>query len=125
MGAHLLRSFGHRYRAFSLLTRSGRYSATRSFTDHEIIAVDAFTAPAGSAEAVLSRIPRPAGSVGTVTDLRVDPGAREAAWLWRPRPLRHVGYAAYDYDFDLKAVLPLEFDGVILVERTTASRLLP
>jgi hypothetical protein len=40
-----------------------------------------------------------------------------------PRPIRHIGYAAYDYGFELSAILPLEFDGVVFVDRTAASRL--
>ena len=41
------------------------------------------------------------------------------------RPLRHIGYASYDYGFDLEADMPLEFDGVVFIESTTASRMLP
>ena len=41
-----------------------------------------------------------------------------------PRPIRHVGYAAYDYGFELKAVIPLEFDGVVFIDHTTPSRML-
>jgi len=122
MGAYLEHTFGYAYRAFSLLTQRGHYSATRSFTDHTIIAARAFPAPAGSVEALLAAIPRPRGSVGVLTDLRVredDPAGR---WLWQPRLIRHVGYAAYDYAFDLRAVMPLEFDGVILIDETTPSR---
>ena len=49
------------------------------------------------------------------------PGGR---WLSVPRPIRHVGYAAYDYGFELKAVIPLEFDGVVFIDHSTPSRLL-
>ncbi len=125
MGAHLKRSYGHTYRAFSLLTRTGAYSATRSFTDHAIFAAEAFPAPEGSVEALLAAVPRSPLSIGLVADLRVGERDAQGAWLWRPRPLRHVGYAAYDYAFELRAVMPLEFDGVILIERTTPSRPLP
>ena len=41
-----------------------------------------------------------------------------------PRPIRHIGYASYDYSFALLAVLPLEFDGVVFIDHTSASRLL-
>jgi erythromycin esterase len=125
MGAHLKHSYGLNYRAFSLLTARGEYSATRSFTDHVIISVPAFPAPAGSLEAALTAVPRLASSPGLIADLRVAEGSAEGAWLWRARPVRHVGYAAYDYGFDLQAVMPLEFDGVVFVEQTTASHLLP
>jgi hypothetical protein len=38
-------------------------------------------------------------------------------------PPHHFGYAADDYRFELQAVLPLEFDGVLFVDRTGPSRL--
>jgi erythromycin esterase-like protein len=125
MGAYLKRAFSLDYVAFSLLTAVGEYSATRSFTDHQIIPVRAFPAPEGSVEAALAAVPRPAGSPGLIVDLRPLAGNPGGAWLSLPRPVRHVGYAAYDYGFDLQGVMPLEFDGLIFIERTTASRMLP
>jgi erythromycin esterase len=125
LGAHLRRTYGHDYRAFSLLTRTGAYSATRGFTDHTMISAEAFAAPEGSVEAALANVARPAQSIGLIVDLRGPHDEPGAQWLWRSRPVRHIGYAAYDYGFELLAVMPLEFDGIIYVERTTASRLLP
>ena len=123
MGAYL-RKAGHDYRAFTLLTHEGAYSATRSFTDHEIVEAEAFPAPPGTLEEALHRLPRPAGSVGWVLDLRAARTERGGEWLRQPRPIRHIGYAAYDYGFELTAVLPLEFDGVVFVDRTSGSRML-
>lgn len=123
MGAYV-RRLGHDYRALTLLTYDGAYSATRSFTDHAMIAAEAFPAPPGSLEEGLHRLTRPVPSVGWVVDLRAARTDEGGAWLRRPRPIRHIGYAAYDYGFELTAVLPLEFDGVVFVEHTTASRLL-
>lgn len=125
MGAQLRQTYGYDYRAFSLLTRTGRYSATRSFTDHTIASMEAFPAPAGSVEALLASIPRPAGSPGLITDLRVAEDDPSGRFLWRARPVRHIGYAAYDYGFDLRAVMPLEFDAVVFIDRTNPSRMLP
>ncbi|MBC7897698.1 MAG: erythromycin esterase family protein, partial [Cytophagaceae bacterium] len=123
MGAHLARSYGHDYRAFSFLTARGNFSGTRSLANHEIISARAFPAPAGSVESLLGSLRRPPAAVGLVVDLRtVD--ARDA-WLHVLRPLRHIGYASYDYGFDLEADMPLEFDGVVFIESTTASRMLP
>lgn len=124
MGAHLKHTYRHDYRAFSLLTQSGQYSATRSFTDHTMLAVEATAAPAGSMEALLASLPRPAASAGIAVDLRVHPGDRDAAWLWQPRPVRSIGFAAFDYGFEITAVMPLEFDGVFLIPATRPSRLL-
>lgn len=124
MGAYLKRIHGDGYRAFSLLTQDGAYSATRSFTDHEVIAAEAFPGPPGSLEAALHALPRPVGAVGWTVDLRPARTDPDGSWLRVPRPIRHVGYAAYDYGFELQAVLPLEFDGVVFVDSTTPSRLL-
>lgn len=124
MGAHLRRSFGEQYRALSLLTYEGQYTATRSFTDHVMMAVDAFVAPEGSMEEALHRMAHPANSVGWVVDLRTGRGRPGLGWLETARPVRHVGYAAYDYGFDLTAVFPLEFDGIVFIDHTSASRLL-
>ncbi len=125
MGAQLRRTHGDAYRVFSLLTAAGAYSATRGLTDYTYVAAAAFPAPSGSIEAALAALSRPAGTVGWVADLRAartDPGA---AWLRVSRPIRSIGYAAYDYGFDLTAVLPLEFDGVVFIAHTTPSRLVP
>jgi erythromycin esterase-like protein len=123
MGAYL-RKAGHDYRALTLLTYDGTYSATRSFTDHQMIEADAFPAPPGSLEEALHRMPRPEGSVGWVVDLRPARTESGGEWLRRPRPIRHIGYAAYDYGFEFSAELPLEFDGVVFVDRTEGSRML-
>lgn len=42
--------------------------------------------------------------------------------LWQPRPVRHIGYVAYDYGFEIPVVMPLEFDGVFFATVTHASR---
>jgi len=124
MGAHLSRLYGSGYRAFSLLTYDGAYSATRSFTDHRMIAAEAFLAPGGSLEAALHALASRASRLGFVVDLRAARADDGGRWLRRPRPIRHIGYAAYDYGFELSAVLPLEFDGVFFIDHTTPSRLL-
>ncbi len=124
MGAYLRRWYGDGYRPVSLLTWDGAYSATVSFTDHRIIEAVAFPGPPNSLEGALHSLRRPAGSSGFIVNLRgvLDtPGGR---WLSLPRPIRHVGYAAYDYGFELKAVIPLEFDGVVFIDHTTPSRML-
>lgn len=124
MGAFLSRWYGDAYRAFSLLTSEGTYSATRSFSDHRMIEAEAFPAPANSLEGALHALGAPPEAVGFVVDLRPARATEGGEWLRRPRPIRHVGFAAYDYGFELNAVLPLEFDGVVFVARTSASRLL-
>ena len=124
MGAFLSRAYGGGYRVFSLLTYDGTYGAARSFTQHQRVEVEAFPGPASSLEGILHGLPRPPGTVGWVVDLRAARPDGEGSWLWSPRPIRHVGYAAYDYGFDLTPVLPLEFDGVVFIDHTSAARLL-
>ena len=122
MGAYLARRHGDAFRTFSLLTHEGAYTATRSFQDHTMIEAEAFPGPPGSLEEALHRLLRPDNAVGWIVDLRPAREGEGGTWLRAPRPLRHVGYAAYDYGFELEAVFPLEFDGVLFVDRSTASR---
>jgi erythromycin esterase-like protein len=110
-------------RAFTFLTYDGAYSATRSFTDHRMTQAEAFPGPVGSVEEALHRLERPRASAGWIVDLRAAQSGAEGEWLRRPKPIRHVGYAAYDYGFELQAVLPLEFDGIVFVDHTMPSRL--
>ncbi|MGQ0640748.1 MAG: erythromycin esterase family protein [Gemmatimonadaceae bacterium] len=125
MGAQLRRLYGDAYRTFSLLTYEGSYSATKSLTDHAMITAAALPAPAGSLEKTLHLVPRPTASVGLTVDLRAARHDSDAGWLQRRHRVRHVGYAAYDFAFDLEAVFPLEFDGIVFIDRTSASRLVP
>jgi len=124
MGAQLRRMFGDAYRRFSLLTYEGSYSATKGLTDYTMIEAAALPAPSGSLEKAMHRVPRPTNTVGLIVDLRSSRGKADARWLERPHRLRHVGYAAYDFAFDLEAVFPLEFDGVVFIDKTTASRII-
>jgi len=124
MGAQLRRMLGDAYRRFSLLTYDGSYSATKGLTDYTMIEAAALPAPSGSLEKALHAVQRPANTVGLILDLRSSRGNADARWLERPHRLRHVGYAAYDFAFDLEAVFPLEFDGVVFIDHTTASRII-
>lgn len=96
----------------------------RSFTDHRLIATEGFPGPRGSLEGILHGLPRPAGTVGWIVDLRAAHADNEGRWLWMPRPIRHIGYAAFDYGFEMLAAHALEFDGVVFINHTSASRLL-
>jgi erythromycin esterase-like protein len=95
-----------------------------SFTDHRIIEAVAFPGPPNSLEGALHSLRRPVGSSGFIVNLRGALDKPGGHWLGLPRPIRHVGYAAYDYGFELKAVIPLEFDGVVFIDHTTPSRML-
>ncbi len=123
MGAYLTQIYGNGYRAFSLLTYQGSYSATRSFTDHNFIVAPAFDGPANSIEGALHTLGC-SSCPGFIVDLRSVAPGDAGSWLLQPRPIRHIGYAAYDYGFELRAVLPIEFDGVVFIDSTTPTRLL-
>jgi erythromycin esterase len=119
MGAELKRRFGTKYQAFSLLTYEGRYTATRSFSDFTLISAEAFPGPEGSMEKALHGLPR-SSALGSIVDLRSEK-SDGPDWLRSPRRIRHVGFAAYDYGFEMEALFPLEFDGIIFIDRTTPS----
>ena len=57
-------------------------------------------------------------------DLRAAREDNEGRWLWTPRPIRHIGYASYDYGFEMLVAQALEFDGAVFIDHTSASRLL-
>lgn len=125
MGAFLHRLYGSGYRCFSLSTHAGRHQATRSFTDHTPLQATLWPSPEGSLEQALQGLPRPEGSVGWFLDLGRAAATPEGDWLWQPRPVRSIGFAAVDYGFEILAVMPGEFDGVFFVESTGASHPLP
>jgi hypothetical protein len=54
--------------------------------------------------------------------VRVREDDPEGAWLWASHIVRSIGYAAYDFGFEMAIVVPLEFDGIIFVDRSTSSR---
>lgn len=124
MGAYLSRTHGDDLRVFGLETYDGEYTATASLHDRRIITAQAFPAPIGSVEEALHRVAQLLGAPLLVTDLRparIEPGG---AWLLERRPIRSIGYAAYDYAFEQMVVVPREFDAVIFIDRSSGSRLL-
>lgn len=54
--------------------------------------------------------------------MRAREHAPDGGWLWVPRSVRSIGYAAYDFGFEMAIAIPLEFDGLILIDRSTPSR---
>lgn len=123
-GAFLRRTHGDGYRVFTLLAYDGAVTAARSFSDHRMTSFEGFPGPPGTLEGILHGLPRPSGTVGWIVDLRAAREDNDGRWLWMPRPIRHIGYAAYDYGFEMLAVHALEFDGVVFIDHTSASRLL-
>jgi erythromycin esterase len=125
MGAYLSRTHGDDYRVFGLETYGGEYTGTASLRDYRIITATAFPAPVGSVEEALHRVAQRLGAAQLITDLRPARRDPNGAWLMERRPIRSIGYAAYDYAFEQMVVLPREFDALIFIDRTSGSRLLP
>ncbi len=123
MGAFLAKKYGDRYRAFGLSTYDGAYSATISFSNHKMTDVEAFPSPLGSYDEALHRLFAQKGGAGLLLDLR--PFRREGKKygpFLAPRPVRFIGYAASDYGYGARFSIPWQFDGLIFIDRTRASR---
>ena len=124
MGAYLSRTHGDDLRVFGLETYDGEYTATESLRSRRIITAQAFPAPIGSVEEALHRVAQRLGTQLLVTDLRPARTEFGGAWLLERRPIRSIGYAAYDYAFEQMVVLPREFDALIFIDHSRGSRLL-
>ncbi len=117
MGGSLDRRFGDAYRVIGFAIGEGDYTA---MGPRGLAAYPAPAAPAGTVENALSRV----GLPRFVLDLRAARADSGGAWLLEPRPFRWVGFAATDDQFRELPVAS-RFDGLIYLDRTTASRLLP
>jgi erythromycin esterase len=124
LGAYLSRRHGDDLRVFGLETHRGTYTATATLTDRRIVTAEATRAPLGSVEDALLSVARRLDSPVIVTDLRSARTDPRGAWLMEPRPIRSIGYAAYDYGFEQKTIAPQEFDALIFIEVTSGSVLL-
>ncbi|MBC7776141.1 MAG: erythromycin esterase family protein [Phycisphaerae bacterium] len=122
MGKYLSKIFGKDYRAFGLFTYQGQYSATISFTNHKMVAVDAQTGPRGSFDEALHPIAKQFGANQLFLNLRPAFREKNNEWLLQPRPVRFVGYATSDYDFGAMMSVPYQFDGVFFVDKSGASK---
>lgn len=121
MGAHMVRLFGERLRVVGITTYDGTYRATRGFTDHRPMDARCFPAPVGSLEEALHRI-LPANSEALLLNVRALAADPRSTWIRSPRPVRSIGYSAFDFGFEQPTVLAEQFDAVLLIDRTTPSR---
>ena len=81
MGSYLDRIYGDDYRAFSIMSYDGSYTAVQSMWGgpRGLVVVEAFPAPVGSLEEAFDRVSQRLGASLFVTDLRpafADPGGR-------------------------------------------------
>lgn len=121
MGAHLLRHFGERLRVVGIGTYAGSYRATRGFTDHRPMDARCFPAPVGSLEEAMHRA-LPADASALLLDVRALAADPRSRWVHDPRPVRSIGYSAFDFGFEQPTVLATQFDAVLMIDRTTPSR---
>jgi erythromycin esterase-like protein len=116
MGEHLARKYGKEMVVVGFAAGEGQYTAIRpgaGLTAEN----DLNSPPAGSLEKTF----RDAGLADFALDLRpsaTDPAAR---WLARPHLFRSIGALAMDRQFQPR-VVPAEFDVLIYIDKTTASR---
>jgi erythromycin esterase len=109
--------YGDAMRVFGFAFYEGDYTATgpRGLTSYT-----AEAAYPGTVEHVLHATGQPR----LVLDLRDAAATPAAAWLAQPRPVRQIGALAQDDGFYNQALARL-YDGLIYIERSTPSRLLP
>ena len=121
MGAHMDRLFGDRLRIIGISTYDGSYSATRSFSDHRSMVAKCYPAPVGSLEEAMHRM-LSGRAEALVLDMRGAAADTRSHWLHDPRPVRSIGYSAFDFGFEQATVLTGQFDAVLLIDHTTPSR---
>jgi erythromycin esterase len=121
MGAHMARIFGDRLRVVGITTYDGSYRATRGFTDHRPMDARCFPAPVGSLEEAMHRI-LPANSEALFLNVRALAADPQSRWIHSPRPVRSIGYSAFDFGFEQPTVLADQFDAVLMIDRTTPSQ---
>lgn len=121
MGAHMARLFGDRLRVVGITTYDGSYRATRGFTDHRPMDARCFPAPVGSLEEAMHRA-LPAHASALLLDVRALAADTRSTWIHDPRPVRSIGYSAFDFGFEQPTVLAEQFDAVLMIDRTTPSR---
>ncbi len=121
MGAHMLRLFGDRLRVVGIGTYDGSYRATRGFADHRPMDARCFPAPLGSLEEAMHRA-LPTHASALLLDVRALAADTTSTWIHDPRPVRSIGYSAFDFGFEQPTVLATQFDAVLMIDRTTPSR---
>lgn len=99
MGAHMVRAFGDRLRVIGISTYEGGYRATRGFTDHRPMDARCFPAPVGSLEEAMHRA-LPAHAAALLLDVRALAADPRSTWIHDSRPVRSIGYSAFDFGFD-------------------------
>jgi erythromycin esterase len=116
MGEHLTRKYGKEMVVVGFGAGEGKYTAIRPGAGLTG-ANELKPPPAGSLEKVF----RDAGLKNFVLDLRPSATEPAAKWLARPHLFRSIGALAMENQFQPR-VVPAEFDVLVYIDRTTASK---
>jgi erythromycin esterase len=116
MGEHLARRYGKEMVVVGFGTGEGKYTAIRPGVGLSG-ANELKTPPAGS----LEKACRDAGLTDFALDLRPSATEPAAKWLARPHLFRSIGALAMENQFQPR-VVPAEFDVLIYIDKTTASK---
>jgi erythromycin esterase len=126
MGGYLDRLLPGQVRVVALTTAGGVYSAENIWArdvrlrSSGVFPITPRDPPRSSAAAILMRMPHPL----LLVDLSEAREAVRGQWLSEPRPFLGIGGRAVDYGYYLTPIAQ-QFDGLIFIRETTATRRLP
>ena len=121
MGSYIAGRYGPRAVSLGFAFDGGSYNA-RNYTsaNGRVVANEALAPSPNSVEAYLNA----AGLPGFILDLRKVPAGGPATWLKQPRPFREIGAVALRCASSAE-VISNTFDGLIWIDQSSPSRLLP
>ena len=122
MGSYLSKKYGDNYRSFGLFTYHGNCLGTISYSDFTQKPFRIYTSPRGSLDDALNQLSNKMKRENLIMNLipfRDD--SPELEWINKKRPVRYVGYVAEDYGFGGRYSIPYQFDGIIFINKTSAS----
>lgn len=122
MGSFLSKKYKNEYKAFGISTYDGTYSGTVNFTNHKLQTTNLFPSPEGSFDEALHRIAKTLKSNALILDLAPLLKSTMAKAFLEPRPARFIGYASEDYTYAGRYSIPKQFDAIIFIDRTKASK---
>ncbi|HLP56955.1 MAG TPA: erythromycin esterase family protein [Fluviicola sp.] len=116
MGGFLSRHYGEDYKAYSLSTCEGSYSALKSYTDFEKISCPLFPGVERSLDLSLHKIAQKKKWHALFLPL-----SKELEWLAFPQPKRFANHVSIDYGYWERVSMPYQFDGVFFIDKTSPS----
>lgn len=116
MGSFLSKMHGGNYKAFSLSTYQGSYTAMKSYTNYEKIQCPLYKGPIGSLDHALHQV-----SIIKNASFLFLPLSRKDDWLVSPMPVRFANHVSTDYSYWQKISIPYQFDAVFFIDETHGS----